>query len=149
MVTIKTTQRNIKFNVEKLKSSARSALALLDYHDFALNILLTTNNSIQAYNKKFRNIDKPTDILSFPFYPDLKPGERIIPEVEDDRQLGDIIISLEYVREQLKELKTTMDEQLLVLLVHGICHLIGYDHETDDEFKQMQERELWLLEHLR
>jgi len=149
MITIKTTQRKIKVDIEKLKKDARTVLGLLNYYDFELNVFLTTNQTVQAYNKKYRKKDKPTDILSFPYYPDLKPGEQIIPEVEDDKQLGDIVISLEYVQNQLKDLKISIDERLQVLLVHGICHLIGYDHETDDEYKEMQKKEKSLLKHLR
>ena len=149
MITVKTTQRKIKVNLEKLKKDARTVLGLLNYHDFVLNIFLTTNKTIRAYNKKFRDIDKPTDILSFPFYPNLKPGEHIVPTVQDDKNLGDIIISLEYVQKNAKKLKTTIDDRLQALLVHGICHLIGYDHKTEEEYKQMQEKERWLLKHLK
>jgi len=148
MITIKTTQRKIKVDIDALKKNARKILGLLNYHDFALNIFLTTNQTIRRYNKKYRKIDKPTDILSFPFYPDLKPGQAIVPDLPEDKNLGDIIISLEYVQAQLKELNTTLDERLNVLLVHGICHLLGYDHKTDTQYKQMHKKETWLLERL-
>ena len=92
MVNIKTTQRKIKVNIEKIKEDARTILGLLNYHDFELNIFLTTNKTIRGYNKKFRKKDKPTDILSFAFYPNLKPGQEIKPELESDKQLGYIII---------------------------------------------------------
>ena len=81
----KTTQRKIKVDIEKLKKEARTILGLLNYHDFELNIFLTTNQTIRRYNKKYRKKDVPTDILSFPFYPDLKPGEKIVPEVQGDK----------------------------------------------------------------
>ena len=149
MVTIKTTQRKIKVNIEKLKKDARTVLGLLNYHDFELTIFLTTNKTIQAYNKKFRKKNKPTDILSFPYWPDIKPGQHIKPELESDKQLGDIIISLEYVQSQLKKLKTNMPERLQVLLVHGICHLLGYDHQTDAQYAVMQKKEKELLRKLR
>ena len=148
MITIKTTQKKIKSDLTKLKKDARAILGLLNYHDFELNIFLTTSKTIRAYNKKFRKIDRPTDILSFPYHPELKPEQHLIPETPDDKKLGDIIISLEYVQNQLKELKTTLDERMQVLLVHGVCHLIGYEHETDAQYKQMQEKENWLLEKL-
>ena len=148
MITIKTTQRKIKVNLDQLKKNARKVLGLINYHDFALNIFLTTNNTIRAYNKKYRKIDKATDILSFPFFPELKPGQKIAPETSDDKILGDIIISLEYVQAQLDRLDTTLEKQLQVLLVHGVCHLIGYDHKTDSQFDQMKEKEDWLLAQL-
>lgn len=149
MITIKTTQRKIKVNIEKLKKDARTILGLLNYHDFELNIFLTTNKTIQAYNKKYRNINKPTDILSFPYYPDLKPGEHILPEIPTDKQLGDIIISLEYAQTEAKKLKTSLTKRLERLLAHGICHLIGYDHQTEQEYKMMLEKEMELLSHLK
>ncbi len=148
MITIKTTQRKIKVNIEKLKKEARTVLGLLNYHDFELNIFLTTNQTIRAYNKKYRKIDKPTDILSFPYWPNLKPGQRIVTETAEDKQLGDLIISLEYVQNDAKKLKTTLNKRLQVLLVHGICHLIGYDHETEAKYKVMQKKEKELLSHL-
>jgi len=149
MITIKTTQRKIKVNIEKFKKDTRTVLGLLGYHDFVLTIWLTTNKSIRAYNKKYRKIDKATDILSFPYWPDLKPGQQIAPELTHDKQLGDIIISLEYVQNQLKELKTTMPQRLEVLLVHGICHLLGYDHIDEKDYEIMHKKEQWLLKHLR
>ena len=149
MVTIKTTQRKIKINVEKLKKDAQTILGLLNYHDFELNIFLTTNKTIRAYNKKYRKKDKATDILSFAYYPDLQPGQRIVPEIENDKHLGDLIISLEYVQAAIKKLKTTLNKRLEVLLVHGICHLLGYDHVTDEEYTVMQAQEKKLLKHLR
>ena len=149
MVIIKTTQRKIKINMEKLKKDAQTILGLLDYHDFELTIFLTTNKTIRAYNKKYRKKDEATDILAFPYYPDLQPGQRIVPELESDKQLGDLIISLEYVQSAIKKLKTTLTKRLEVLLVHGICHLLGYDHITDEEYKIMQAQEKKLLKHLR
>ncbi len=149
MVTIKTTQRKIKINVEKLKKDAQTILGLLNYHDFELNIFLTTNKTIRAYNKKYRKKDKATDILSFSYYPALQPGQRIVPEIENDKHLGDLIISLEYVQAAIKKLKTTLNKRLEVLLVHGICHLLGYDHVTDEEYTVMQAQEKKLLKHLR
>lgn len=149
MVTIKTTQRKIKINMEKLKKDAQTLLSLLDYHDFALNIFLTTNKTIRAYNKKYRKKDEATDILSFSYYPNLQPGQRIVPELESDKQLGDLIISLEYVQAATKKLKTTLTKRLEVLLVHGICHLLGYDHVTDEEYKIMQTQEKKLLKYVR
>ena len=149
MVTIKTAQRKIKINMEKLKKDARTILGILDYHDFELTIFLTTNKTIRAYNKKYRKKDEATDILSFAYYPDLKPGQRIVPDVESDKQLGDLIISLEYVQAAAKKLKTTLTKRLEVLLVHGICHLLGYDHVTDKQYAIMQAQEKKLLKYLR
>ncbi len=148
MITINNRQRKIKINLKKLSSDAHAALELLNYHDFDLGILITTNASIRKYNATFRHKDKPTDILSFPFYPDLRPGERIKASADDEKNLGDIIISAEYVAHQIKGTGATLDERMLVLLVHGIFHLLGYDHITDAQYAQMRRKELGLLKEL-
>lgn len=167
MISIKNNQRKIKISLTKLKREAAIILKALGYSHFDVNILLTTNHTIRKYNREFRHKDKATDILSFPFhYPttlpyelrranNFKPGERIIAHTPADRCLGDIIISLEYMLKDVKKLfvdfdvsdiaLATADERMQRLLVHGICHLIGYDHETDEEYEVMLKKENELL----
>lgn len=148
MIAITNRQRKIPINVARLKKNAARCLALLDYKGYDLGILLTTNATIHRYNKEYRHKDRPTDILSFSYHPKLKPGERIKPTSSDDKNLGDLIISPAYVVKQLPELETTLDDRLQVLLVHGICHLLGYDHETDAEYAVMHALEEKLLHQL-
>ena len=148
MILIKNSQRKIKVNLKKLKSDAQKILDLLDYADFDLGIWLTTNKTIHKYNKTFRDKDKPTDILSFPNYPDLKPGEHIVAEIEEEKNLGDLIISLEYVQKAAKDLDEDFELRLQMLLVHGICHLLGYDHIKDEDFELMRQKEEFLLKEL-
>lgn len=148
MITITNRQRKIKFNLSRFKRNARKCLELLDYKGYDLGVLFTTNKTIHWYNKEYRHKDKPTDILSFSYHSHLKPGERIVPESADDKNLGDLIISLEYVIKQLPDLETSLDDRLQVLLVHGICHLLGYDHETEKEYEVMHTLEKKLLKQL-
>ena len=75
MILIKNSQRKIKINQKRLKSNAQKILDVLGYGDYDLGIWLTTNKTIQKYNKTYRDKNKPTNILSFPYYPNLKPGE--------------------------------------------------------------------------
>jgi len=117
----------------------------LGYADFALCIWVTTDRTIRYYNRVFRSKDKATDVISFPFHPDVKPGEPIVPEDADERVLGDIIISAARVARQAQELHTSLYQQLRRLVVHGICHLLGYDHQTDAEYKDMIALEKQLL----
>lgn len=146
MITIKNSQRSIHVNIPQIKKQAALMLETLDYSDFNLGIWLTTNKTIRQYNKKYRNKDKPTDILSFPFHPDLRPGNRINARSPEEKNLGDLIISLEYIlKDASKTWSRTFDEHLTVLLAHGIAHLLGYDHETDKEFAIMQKIEKKLL----
>ncbi len=149
MINVTTKQRKIKLSIPKLKRDAQTILRALGYADFDVNIFLTTNKTIRFYNKQYRNKDKATDILSFPYHYHAKPGEQIVAQTPEDYCLGDIIISLEYVRTNIKKLETTFDERMQRLLAHGICHLIGYDHETDEDYEVMLTKENELLAHLR
>ena len=92
-------------------------------------------------NRQFRDKDKPTDILSFPFYPHLQAGERIEAEDQDETNLGDIIISPEYVKSDLEQWDENFEQRMQTLLVHGICHLLGYDHLQDAEYAVMLAKE--------
>ena len=103
-----------------------------DYADFDLGIWLTSNKMIRKYNKQYRDKDKPTDVLSFPYHHELKAGEQIKVKTEEDKNLGDLIIAPEYVMHDLPKWETTFEKHLQRLLVHGICHLLGYDHIKDE-----------------
>lgn len=138
MIIINNRQKKIKVDVKKLHVQAQKMLGVLDYTDFDLYILLTTNKSIHKLNKTFRNKDKSTDILSFPFHPNLKPGQRIKVTSENDKNLGDIIISLEHVQKDASEKwNRSFEYHLTALIAHGIAHLLGYDHHTDTKYKEM------------
>ena len=146
MITIKNTQHKIRINTQRLHTQAAAMLAAAGYADFDLGIWLTTNTTIRRYNKIFRNKDKPTDILSFPYHATLKPEQKITVHQPEDKNLGDLIISLEYTqRDAVTTWGCSLDERLTALLAHGIAHLLGYDHQTDAAFKQMQQLEKKLL----
>lgn len=148
MITIKNSQRKILIDAQQLKKDAQTLLDALRYCDFDLGIWLTSDATIRKYNKAYRNKDKVTDILSFPFYPQLKAGERIKAKNEEDKNLGDLIIAPHYVQKDLPRWGQTFEQRMRVLLVHGICHLLGYDHETDEEYAVMHRKELDLLKKL-
>jgi probable rRNA maturation factor len=140
-------------------------LKKVGYEDFDLGILLTTNATIQRYNRDFRGKDVATDVLSFPFHTDLKPvdpdlpGDKIKIEGPDDRALGDIVISLEraqtdmtsQARSGTKDLgkceksSPLFREHVRMLLAHGIAHCLGHDHKTDAQYAAMRRLEAQLL----
>ena len=144
MVNINNEEGTTALNMQQLEKDAQKVLTLMGYADFDLGILLTDNQAIQCFNRDFRSKDEPTDILSFPFYPDLQAGEAIVAETEDDKNVGDLIISLEYIKELCAQENKTINELLRTLLCHGICHLLGYDHYTESTDKVMKEKEVWL-----
>lgn len=148
MIRIKNTQRSIKIDTKKLQNDAQIILDVLRYSDYDLGIWLTSAKTIHEYNKTYRNQDKPTDILSFAHYPELKAGQRIKAKSADDKNLGDILICPSYVHDDLLRWKQTFEKRMQVLLVHGICHLLGYDHIKDEDYKIMHRKEASLLKKL-
>lgn len=96
-----------------------------------LEVIFTDNPSIQKLNKEHRNIDKPTDVLSFPL-------ECELPNMP----LGSIVISVDYAQEKANEFKHTLQEEITLLYIHGILHLLGYDHEVDSGEHRAKEEEL-------
>jgi len=144
MVNITNEDLITSFNIQEFETNAQSILSWMGYGDFDLGILLTNNETIQQFNRDYRSKDVPTDILSFPFHTELKAGEAIVVHSEDDKNIGDLIISLEYIQDICKEENKTINEHLRTLLCHGICHLLGYDHYTDETDKVMKEKEVWL-----
>lgn len=145
MISITNRTRSIKVSEEKIRADAQAMLEVLKYGDCDLGILLTTNKTIRTYNREYRHKDKATDILSFPFHPELKAGERITFHSDDDKNLGDLIISLEYVVGKAPEWGRTFDEHMTALLAHGISHLLGYDHIIDKDYDAMHKVEKKLL----
>ncbi len=144
MITIINNQ-NIPLAQNELKNSTQEILNYLGYSDFAISIVLLDEHDMQGYNKKFRNKDKPTDILSFPYHPNLKAGEKINPQSDEDKNLGDILVCPQFIQNDLERWNQTFEQRINVLLVHGICHLLGYDHIQDADYEVMQKKENELL----
>lgn len=96
-----------------------------------IELIITTNSEIQQLNKQYRQIDKATDVLSFP-YEDMPMAP-----------LGTIIISKDFVIEKAKEFGHTQNDEFSLLFIHGLLHLLGFDHEIDDG--QMREKEEELI----
>jgi len=115
-----------------------------DVGDAEIAVMLTDDVGIRTLNSNWRGIDKPTNVLSFPA---LQPTG---PRGDDDapRMLGDIAIAYETMRREADEEQKPFDHHLSHLTVHGFLHLIGYDHETDDEAEEMEALEREILAHL-
>ena len=121
----------------KLKMLIREAVeATLDFEDYRnlceVSVTFTDNEGIRQLNSKFRHIDRPTDVLSFPLFD--FDGESEEPPVDDImNMLGDIVISLEKAKEQAEEYGHSFEREVAFLCVHSMLHLLGYDHETSEE----------------
>ena len=114
-------------------------LATLDYEGFSHNVdvsvTLCDNSYIHKLNKKFRSVDRHTDVLSFPMYE--KDELQSLP-MGCDIELGDIVISLERAHEQSREVGNTFLQEIAFLTVHSMLHLLGYDHERSPEDEEDQ-----------
>ena len=148
MITIKNNIKKIKVSEKKIRELVTQILKILNYQDFDIGIWFTTNATIKKYNKKYRKKNKATDILSFPFHTQLKAGEKIRIHTPDEKNLGDIMLSLEHAQKDAREAKRPFNDHIKMLLVHGICHLLGYDHKTDIDYKKMQTKETSILKKL-
>lgn len=109
-----------KFPVGKVKALASAILKVLGKEGSELSIALIGNAEMRRLNARFRHKDYPTDVLSF-------PADRNVPGTAS--LLGDVIISVDHARQQARERGGQLDEEMTTLLIHGVLHLLGYDHE--------------------
>ena len=101
-------------------------------YDAEISVTFTDNNGIQEINREYRDIDRPTDVLSFPLYEKDEINEDELDE-EGRAALGDIVISLEKAEAQSIEYGHSFDREVAFLCVHSVLHLLGYDHELGEE----------------
>lgn len=125
----------------KLKMLIREAVeSTLDFEDYRnvceVSVTFTDNEGIRELNNKFRQIDRPTDVLSFPLFD--FDGDSDEPPVDDImNMLGDIVISLEKAKEQAEEYGHSFEREIGFLTVHSMLHLFGYDHMTPEDEEEM------------
>ena len=142
-----------KATLALIRKAVRTALKAEGMEAFCeINVLLTDDEGIHAINLDMREVDKATDVLSFPVF-DLVPGE--LPDEEDADPgtglipLGDMVISMEHVAAQAKEYGHSERRELAYLVTHSVLHLLGYDHLDEGEQKrQMRAREEAILAEL-
>lgn len=121
-----------------------------------VNLLLTTDEEIHAMNREFRQIDAPTDVLSFPMLEYQVPGDFSgFEEAEDafnpesgELLLGDIVISKDKVLRQAEEYGHSPKREFAFLIAHSMLHLFGYDHMEEDERLVMEQKQREILEHV-
>ena len=121
----------------------------LDNIKIYINIILTNPEEIKRINKEYRNIDKETDVLSFPMFQKeeieglIKKKENVVTDI-----LGDVVISIPRVYEQAEEYNHSFERELSYMVVHGFYHLMGYDHMEEEEKKIMRQKEENVLQKL-
>ena len=120
----------------------------LENTNLYISITLTTPENIRKTNNEFRNIDKETDVLSFPMFEkeeidEIKEKKLVVHDV-----LGDIMISIKRVKEQAVEYGHSFERELAYMVVHGFYHLMGYDHIKEEDKKDMRKKEEKILQDL-
>ena len=132
----------IQVDARKIEQQIGKVLTSLDCNEHEISILFIGDQRIRDLNHQFRDIDRPTDVLSFP---QILEGDLEIPGA---LVLGDVAISLETARCQSEEHGLSFEEELTLLLIHGILHLLGYDHEIsgqEEDRMRNKTRELFSL----
>lgn len=115
----------------------------IDAERVEISLTLVDAEEIQQLNRDYRNVDKVTDVLSFPQYDDLNE----LPE-DGEIMLGDVIICRQRAEEQAEEFGHSVEREMVYLFVHSVCHLLGYDHMEDDEKDEMRAKEESVMEQI-
>ena len=134
-------QENFKVTYGLKMLVRRAILATLEAEnvttDCEVSVTFTDNEGIRAINRAYREIDAPTDVLSFPLFEESEAG----------KQLGDIVLSLERCREQGEEFGHGFERECAFLTVHSTLHLLGYDHvNSEEEEREMREKQTAIVE---
>ena len=118
-------------------------------YDAEVSVTLVDNDEIKTINSEYRNIDRATDVLSFPLYEDGQIDENDVLEGEP-LSIGDIVLSLERADEQAREYGHSFEREVAFLCVHSVLHLLGYDHELGpDQERQMFEKQEEILKQMK
>lgn len=141
--------RNLQTAVPLRRARLRRDVEILRHifgvQKFDMGIICVDNRKIQRINHIYRKRNQPTDVLSFPFYEDLRPGKMPCVLQRDEYNLGDIFLGVEYVMQQCRETSQDLHQTLTVVTAHGICHLLGYRHQTEEDWSEMQQKESYIL----
>jgi len=150
------TDINLSFSYEDV--CEKVCLAVLDYEEFSKDVLveltITDNEGIHEINLSQRNIDRPTDVLSFPMidfsdiesYQDIYDDNEYLDPETGQVFLGCIVISVDMIKEQAEEYGHSELREFAFLVCHSMLHLLGYDHMTEDEEKEMFAKQKEVME---
>uniref|UniRef100_A0A8C4XFT9 YbeY metalloendoribonuclease n=1 Tax=Erpetoichthys calabaricus TaxID=27687 RepID=A0A8C4XFT9_ERPCA len=145
-IALRNLQRVVPLRRARLRKDVETLRQIMGIQKFDLGFICVDDQRIKHINKKYRHMSIPTDVLSFPFYEDLKAGDLPNATHQDECNLGDIFLGVEFIYRQCQVQTEDFYETLTVVAAHGICHLLGYRHRTEQEWKQMFQKESQVLE---
>lgn len=146
--------KNIKKIIENSTQKICNLLPLAEFKNitFALSITLSSNLQIKKINYSFRSVNKPTDVLSFGNFDEIKLRKYGLKKILKNQKfflLGDLVFGLEYIENHCATKKVEFKDHLTHLILHGLLHIIGYDHEIGDkEAEKMEKLEIKILQQL-
>ncbi|MBX3064011.1 MAG: rRNA maturation RNase YbeY [Anaerolineae bacterium] len=121
--------------LERLSAAVNDVLATHEIEaGSVITVVITDDESVQVLNKQYRGVDAPTDILSFPADP--LPQE-VAEEIDEPRYLGDLIVAYPYTLRHAEEAGHDINDELVLLAIHGTLHLLGYDHDNSENQDRM------------
>lgn len=135
-----------------VRSIAESTLAAEKIEeDTELGLVIASQQRVQQLNKTYRGKDSPTDVLAFTMLPEPDTGEKLSFTAPPDgiRHLGEVVISYPQAVKQAAEQRHSITKEVAILIIHGILHLLGYDHIKDEDATKMKTRENEILESLK
>jgi probable rRNA maturation factor len=115
-------------------------------HPYEVSMVFTDSEMVQQLNRDYRGVDQPTDVLAFYMLPQGEGDDSFALPPDEVTRLGEVIISYPQAMEQAKVQGHSIERELALLIIHGILHLLGYDHEEPEEEDEMRKREKEVLE---
>ncbi|MBQ8460476.1 rRNA maturation RNase YbeY [bacterium] len=143
---IEITNKIFDFYMSCSEISKNSCLSGYEYETIAFDILFTDGVQTHIINRDYRRKDYPADIITFALFADSTPEERFVQEFEIN--LGEIIIALDKITEEAEKKGIGKDIELIFMISHGILHLLGFDHQTEDEFQFVVDHQKLALENI-
>ncbi|XP_048389944.1 endoribonuclease YbeY-like [Stegostoma tigrinum] len=140
-LVIRNAQKVVQLRRARLRRDTQTLLHILGLARFDLGLICVDDQRIQTLNGRYRGQEVATDVLSFPVHQDLRAGDIPKPLHQDDYNLGDIFLGVEYIYGESQAHRQDFYNVLTVTTLHGICHLLGYRHSTEAEWKQMLQKE--------
>lgn len=139
---------NYQDKINNLIKKALSLQGMDNLHSVYIGIGVVPKEEIRTINNEHRQVDKETDVLSFPIYTKEEISELKDKTVEEDISLGDLVLCMDVIEEHSVEYQTGLDREMLYMITHGVCHLLGFDHEIAEEKVSMREREEEILKNI-
>ena len=134
---------------EQMMNTLREAASACTQEDVEISLSFVSLDEIHELNRMYRNVDRPTDVLSFPMFESTKELEEACKVGREEGMtisLGDVVICMDKIRQQAEEFGHSQERETAYLFTHSVLHLLGYDHETDQEKRQMRQREEEIME---